>query len=238
MDNIKTAVSNVVKATEQKCQQGQGPPTSSGDNSKNYSLWPAIPGWAGPTIDLSVHPALGRAARAVAILSKQNSGCAILAGNTGCGKTTFARILLHSIGGEYRTLDFTPSGVDSIWNASFYDEPTLLDKIRESFGYDGGPEQIISRCNKARVLIIDDLGAGYVKADSIAWYNSLIWRIFDNRTDKVTLITTNLLPVQFRERVGFRCYSRLQEMLSISVASGSDNFIDLFEVPDYRKRGF
>lgn len=156
-----------------------------------------------------------------------------MAGNPGCGKTLLARILLHAAGGQYRAIDYTDEGIVSVWNAVFKAEPELLDEIRETYGYEGGTRQLINKCANARLLIIDDLGAGYVKDGSQEWYTALMWRFLDNRKDKRTIVTTNLSPQEFSKHIGPRAWSRLKEVLGLT-ASGSSNVIDLFNVPEYR----
>lgn len=201
---------------------------------RHYKTWPVTNQWTGPTVDLSIHPALHLAAQAVSELSKNTAGSVVLAGNPGCGKTLFARILMHAVGGEYRTIDYVNGQMVSGWSAAFYAEPHLLDLIRESYAYEGGTNQLMSKCRSANLLILDDVGAGYVKDNSSEWYDSLMWRFLDGRKDKRTLITTNLRGNDLKDRLGERSFSRLKEMMSVGVINGRDNFISLFDVPDYR----
>jgi len=184
-------------------------------------------------MNLEVDPRLHEAAWAVTELSKADSGGVILMGNPGCGKTLLARILLWAAGGEVRTISDGPAGVQSVWAAAMYAEPDLLDQIRDSYSYRNGLEQLMGKVNNAGLLILDDLGAGYVKEESKEWYTSLMWRFLNNRHAKRTLITTNLQPAEINERVGDRAWSRIKEML------GERHYIvNLFGVPDYRGRAW
>lgn len=159
-------------------------------------------------------------------------GAIILAGNYGCGKTSLARVVYQFSGGPVMLTDWTGRGPVQFLNALFLSEPNLLEDIRKSYS-SGGESGVIGRCQKARLLILDDLGAAYVKDDSRAWYEDIMWRLFDGRGDKKTLITTNLNPIELKSRLGGRCWSRLQEMLV-----RSSNVVSMFGVPDYRARNF
>lgn len=195
-----------------------------------------MPGWNGPQIDVSVHPEVERAAQAIARLSQAKAGAVVLAGNPGCGKTLLMRIMLHSVGGPYRRYDYEIGA--SYWSAVFYAEPVILDAIRGSYAYENGFEQLVEKCALARLLVLDDVGAGYVKDGSQEWYDSLLWRFLDNRKDKKTILTTNLRPAELKERLGFRSFSRLKEMLGVDMERGRDNLITLFDVPDYRSKNW
>lgn len=170
--------------------------------------------------------------QAIIRLSQAEAGAVVLAGNPGSGKTLLTRILVHSAGGPYRRFDHAIGR--SYWSAVAYAEPALLDGIRTSYAYEGGFEQLVEKCATAQLLVLDDIGAGYVKSGSQEWYDSLMWRFLDRRKDKKTVLTTNLTPRQMAERLGDRCFSRIKEMLSVDMERGSDNLVTLFDVPDYR----
>lgn len=193
-----------------------------------------MPGWDGPQINVTAQPALERAAAAIARLSQAEAGAVVLAGHPGSGKTLLTRIMMHSVGGSHRRFDHATA--TSYWSAVSYAEPVLLDAIRASYAYDGGFDDLVKRCTSARLLVLDDIGAGYVKESSQEWYDSLLWRFLDARQDKKTILTTNLRPAAFKDRVGFRAFSRLKEALSVDMERGSENMIALFEVPDYRAK--
>ena len=194
--------------------------------------WPAIPQWDGPRINVAIHSDLERATQAIVRLSQASAGAVVLAGNPGCGKTLLTRIMVHSVGGQHRRFDHAAG--KSFWSAAAYAEPTLLDAIRASYAYEDGFEQLVEKCATARLLVLDDIGAGYVKDGSQEWYDSLLWRFLDRRKDKKTVLTTNLRPKEFSARLGYRCFSRLKEMLSVDMERGSDNLVTMFDVPDYR----
>lgn len=161
--------------------------------------------------------------------SRQVGGL-VLMGDTGCGKTHIAKVVTTAAGGTAWMP--APDG-RRVRNAVLYNEPNLLADIRASYG-DGGREadRIISACQWARWLIIDDIGAAYVKAESAGWYEDLLWRIFDVRAENLLpmLLTTNLTPPELKAKLGRRAWSRLQGM------ARPENFINMFGVPDYRAR--
>lgn len=176
------------------------------------------------------HPEIDAAIRALVKWYDFPSGSLVLAGGYGCGKTSLARIVYQHSGGPIIITDWNSPRMEQIVNATFYSEPDLLEDIRRSYSGDG-EAKIISRCQKSNLLILDDIGAAYVKEESQRWYEDIIWRIFDNRNNKKTLITTNLNPAELKARIGGRCWSRLQEMLI-----NSSNYVGMFNVPDYRQK--
>lgn len=194
--------------------------------------WPATPQWTGPQIDLAWHPLLPQVVRRLSEWHKGTFGGLILGGGYGCAKTTLARVVLHAVGGPIPVIDWSSGRPESIRNATFYAEPELLEDIRDSYG-SGSETRIINQCRRAKLLILDDVGAAYVKEESARWYEGIFWRLLSERGQLKTLITTNLTPPELRGRIGSRAWSRLQEILN-----GPDNYINMFEVPDYRARNW
>lgn len=171
----------------------------------------------------------------MAVIGWYNSeapGAIVLAGGYGCGKTSLAKLVLMFSGGPLPKMEWRSGGGEVIYNASFYSEPDLLSKIKTGYS-DGAGDAIIKRIKKSELLILDDIGAAYVKDESARWYEDIMWRCFDGRANKKTLITTNLTPLDLQSRVGGRCWSRLKEMMGTP-----DRWVSMFNVPDYRNRGF
>ena len=227
LDKVKEQAEQASR--EAKTQPDSIPPTpTTGRNLSNQpSLWPKD--FQGPQIDLNWHPDLKAAVRRVIDWFDRESGGLVLAGGYGCGKTSIARIVLHAIGGPIPIIIWDGPQPESIRNAVFYSEPGLLEEIRHSYSDGNGEASIVSQCQRARLLILDDVGAGYVKDESQRWYEDILWRILNERTDKKTLLTTNLIAPDLKSRIGGRAYSRLKELLSTS-----ENYVSLFDVPDYR----
>lgn len=193
-------------------------------------LWPKE--FAGPQVDLDWHPSLGEVTRRVASWHKQEAGGLVLAGGTGCAKTTIARIVLHAVGGPIPVIDWSSGRAESVRNAVFSSEPDLLEDIRRGYNT-GGEAHIVGACQRAKLLILDDVGAGYVREESQRWYEDILWRILNERANKKTLLTTNLAPPELQARIGARAWSRLKEMLG-----SSDNYVGMFDIPDYRGKGW
>jgi DNA replication protein DnaC len=94
---------------------------------------------------------------------------------------------------------------------------------------------IMGQYRRAPLLILDDVGVGHVRQESLPWLHDIYWRLFDRRAELrlPALVTTNLSLDELPGRLGQRGFSRLLGMMG-----GPDNFIDLFSVPDYRARGW
>lgn len=139
----------------------------------------------------------------------------ILAGNTGCAKTSLAELVLGwAMGRRYQ--------------AEMISEPDLLAEIRKRFS-DSTSDGYIQWLNWQDLLIIDDVGAGNVS--KIEWYHDILWRLLNGRErhGRKTVLTTNLLPAQLDERVGDRASSRLRDIIEPGY------FVSMFGIPDYRR---
>lgn len=197
------------------------------------------------------HPEIDRAIRAVVKwFNSEAPGAVVLAGGFGCGKTSIARVALKLSGSApddfqwednggavlypatLPVIEWTDGGAVTVYRATFFSEPDLLEEIKHGYK-DDSSDKIIKRIKKSELLILDDIGAGYVKEESARWYEDIMWRSFDGRADKKTMITTNLHPPDLQARLGGRCWSRLREM-----TGGPENWVSMFNVPDYRNRGF
>lgn len=164
-------------------------------------------------------------AKTIEFMERKLTGL-VLAGDTGSGKTHLARGASHYMRSAY-TLNFV---------VEFISEPAMLEAIRA--GYDGSSseQKTIMRLRRADALIIDDVGAGYVRADSIDWLRSIYWEILDGRLERErpVLFTTNLRMPQLLTRLGKRATSRLVGLLQYDY-----NYVEMFgsgkgAVIDYR----
>lgn len=191
--------------------------------------------WYG--LDLTWHPKLRQAVKSVVDWYKRGSGALILAGDTGCGKSTLAKVVYEKFGGPAYVLDWSADTVESVRNAIFYAEPEMFADIRHSYDPAGKKQQsegeIIKMCQRSHLFIFDDLGVAHIREESLPWAQDIYWRIFDARVSEFTLITTNMKKSQLGPRIGTRALSRLME------AMGSEaGFVDMFGIPDYRQRGW
>lgn len=166
---------------------------------------------------------------------QRGAGALILAGDPGCGKTHLAKVAYELYGGPAFVLDWSVTPVESVRNAVFYAEPELFTDIKQSYGKNQQQTEgeIIRVCQKARLLILDDLGVAHIKDESLPWAQDIYWRIFDARADKFTLITTNLTSYQWGARIGRRAISRLMQALG-----NEKNIVEMFGIPDYRQKNW
>ncbi len=217
--------------------QNQNLPTPISDTPKTTSkpslprsegqLWPA----GFPTslqVDPHRHPEFEAACRAVIAWNKAERGGIALLGGTGSGKTTLAKIAMWAIGGELAQMPRWDSRLNqTYYPATYYNEPRLLDTIREGFDVRQKVSWVV-RAKQANCLIIDDIGAAHVKGESAGWLHDIYWQLFDERAMRKTMITTNLSLTELKRLVGFRAFSRLEQIMS-------GNWLSLMGVPDYRK---
>lgn len=188
--------------------------------------------WEG--LSLTAHPKLKEAVKQVIAWYQQEKGILLLAGDCGSGKTHLAKVVYEKFGGPAYILDWTATPVESVRNAVFYTEPDLFADIRQSYGDKASGQsegQIVKTCQRAKLLILDDLGVAHIKDESLPWAQDLYWRILDARASNPTLITTNLKIDQIPNRIGKRAFSRLMGALG-----GKLGYVDMFGVPDYRFR--
>ena len=86
----------------------------------------------------------------------------------------------------------------------YIDIPSLIKKIRNTFGGNGSDEEIYAAIEKADLVIFDDLGAERVKKDDSgdSWVAEVLFQMFTSRTNKHNIITTNCTSDQLRNRYG------------------------------------
>lgn len=162
----------------------------------------------------------------------------VLAGDTGSGKTSLARIVYQAAGGNTPFTDQQNGEWVTARRAVMYSEPDLLEDIRSGYGSGDGAKKeagILRVCRMAQTLILDDVGAAYVKPESQAWYEDIMWRLLNERASggRKTMLTTNLSPTDLKIRIGKRANSRLKEILA-----GAEFYVMMFNVPDYREKGW
>jgi len=124
----------------------------------------------------------------------------MLWGPPGNGKTHIAAIIHNELRAQGKVVVFVSM-------------PDLLGKIKSTFNKNNkeSEEQILKALNICDLLIIDDLGA----EKTSDWVEEVIFKIIDNRyrRNKPILATSNVPPQQLGEKIGFRAYDRVLEMM-------------------------
>lgn len=105
---------------------------------------------------------------------------------------------------------YTPRHFDEVV-LSIWDMPSYVKAVKASYN-DGGTTEIQQSAVAPAILVMDDLGAEYAKAQD--WYQGLMYDILNARwlKRKATVVTTNLTVDQLKTRLGPRCVSRLLAM--------------------------
>lgn len=127
----------------------------------------------------------------------------ILEGPAGRGKTHQAAALarLHL----ERNVDHRHGLADAV---RFVNAATLVEQLRAEQRREGG-RRIIDDLVRARMLIIDDLGA----EKPTEWVRERVYDLINQRYEhrRGTTITTNLTPAQLADQIGERSTGRLME---------------------------
>ena len=171
------------------------------------------------------HPVLVQAIKTIKLWfneRREAGGAVMLVGNTGCGKTHIVTDIKNYVG----------------YGCVMYNENKLIKDIQGTYGQRGGKteQQIINQCNRADLLIFDDLGT--YQTDNLEWVQNIYYELFNDRLEnkKPVMLTTNLAMGNngvspLCERLGQRVFSRL-----LGALDDPKYCINLFGVPDYRMR--
>jgi DNA replication protein DnaC len=133
---------------------------------------------------------------ALAAISKQTD-ILVLSGGPGCGKSVAAAFWL--------VFNSISSKEGALWSAGYWVTAASLSR---GYAYD---QEAFSKLTKKHALVIDDLGTEY--QDQKERYLATLAEIVETRfaREKITLITTNLGPVEFKARYGERLADRIRE---------------------------
>ena len=129
----------------------------------------------------------------------------ILTGRYGTGKTSILAAMIAELSyGGRRSVVFTTT-------------PRLFDQLRAGFE-DGSFAETMGRCQRAGLLILDDLGA----EKPSEWVHERLYALVNHRYEHELPIwaSTNLPPARLIESIGERVWSRLQEGARLIVATG------------------
>lgn len=205
----------------------QSPVSAQNGNSQNFREWNGL--------NRDWHPEVDNAIKQTVDWHKSDAFGLVLSGGYGCGKTSIARIVIKAAGGPTPMMERDGNGDwVQIINAVIYSEPELLAAIKEGYGRNNNDAAIVRRCRQARLLVLDDIGAAYVRDESRPWYEDILWRILNERDKpgKKTMLTTNLSPAELKVRLGGRAHSRLKGLVDEA------HYCQMFNVPDYRARNW
>lgn len=116
----------------------------------------------------------------------------------------------------------------------FITMPELLNILRDSYSKkDFSEMDILDACKNADLLVLDDLGAEYVKSDSgkESWAVDKLFTIINSRVDKPTIYTTNYNSKELASKYGNHGGRIVSRMMN------GTNVIKI-DAEDYRLKGW
>ncbi len=135
----------------------------------------------------------------------------VLIGGVGCGKTFMVSHIANSVinfivmlqHNQYLVPHYNKQLEQSYDLVLFTNALDMFENLREH-------SYLIRDYKENYLLILDDLGA----EKSSEWTREKLFEIIDYRYNELlpTLITTNCIPEELKEKVGDRVYDRLREM--------------------------
>jgi len=137
-------------------------------------------------------------------------------GSYGLGKSHLARAICYSL---------KETGVSAI----YVNVPELLSMIKGTFKKDSKNSEIelLDALNKVKLLVLDDIGAEYVKADGVeSWATDKLFQIINSRVGKPTIYTTNYNSGDLTKKYGVhggRIVSRMMQRTKVMKFSGKDH---------------
>ncbi|WP_337970223.1 ATP-binding protein [Virgibacillus salexigens] len=114
----------------------------------------------------------------------------------------------YGTGKSHLSVSITKELMKKGYTSVFISVPKLLTKIKDTYNNDGPTEdELLGIMSRVDLLVIDDIGAEH----KTAWSTPKLFEIFDERSGKATIFTTNLNSEQLTEWVGERNFSRMME---------------------------
>lgn len=150
----------------------------------------------------------------------------VFQGDTGIGKSHLTRCIAREF--EERRQTFV-----------FIDVPELMNKIKSSYGEKRTPymnqERIMKVIANVDLLILDDIGAEYVKPDANgheSWAADIIFQIVNSRLGRQNIYTTNYTSKDLKRKYGMlssRIISRMMNKAKVIKVDGEDQRLKGFE---------
>jgi len=137
-------------------------------------------------------------------------------GSYGLGKSHLARAICYSL---------KETGISAI----FVNVPELLSMIKSTFNKDSktSENELLDALNKVKLLVLDDIGAEYVKSDGAeSWATDKLFQIINSRVGKPTIYTTNYKSGDLTKKYGMhggRIVSRMMQGTKVIKFSGDDH---------------
>ncbi|MXY23685.1 MAG: ATP-binding protein [Acidobacteria bacterium] len=156
-------------------------------------------------MDLRGRPSVGTALRRLQDWVDAPTGWLTLIGGPGVGKSHMAAAAAMRMYDDGRSVIYALV-------------PRLLARIQASWdGHEHGDERIMSWLRSYQVVILDDFGA----EQQSSWSEARLLQVLELRLNRPTLITTNILPDLFEDRIRSRLMDHRHGHIGI-------------EAPDYR----
>ncbi|MEC5422087.1 ATP-binding protein [Virgibacillus sp. C22-A2] len=149
----------------------------------------------------------------------------VFQGDTGIGKSHLSKCIRDSFRNRIKSV-------------VFIDSPELMNRIKNSFGYkDSGKvqENLLRTIANADLLILDDIGAEYVKPDANgyeSWAADIIFQIVNSRLGKQNIYTTNYTSKDLNKKYGMlskRIISRMMNKAKVIKVDGDDQRLKGFD---------
>lgn len=148
-------------------------------------------------------------------------------GGYGCGKTHLAKC-------AHEFLRVVRDHKGNAQSPSFENVVDFLGDIKDAYAKNVPVSPLFDQWCRGP-FILDDLGKGHVKPESLPWAREQFYRLIDRLCERNGFfLTSNLNPAEIENLIGGAAWSRLLGMC------GPRGFIDMSAIPDYRlkKGGF
>ena len=114
-------------------------------------------------------------------------------------------------------------------SAIFINVPELLNIIKGTFNRNAktSENELLEALNKAKLLVLDDIGAEYVKSEAAeSWAADKLFQIANSRVNKPTIYSTNYNSADLTKKYGAhggRIVSRMMQGTKVIKFSGDDH---------------